>query len=202
MAHIQLDLDGYTDLPEGKVATVVTHLEMLEKPALKPIDRPDLTLERAGKIDITEYRALFKRVGEPWLWFGRLVMNDAELEATLSRPTNEFYWAMKNGEPVGMLELDVAKEDEVTLSYFGLVPEAVGGGAGRWLMNHAISKAFSRPEVKRFWLHTCTGDSPQALQFYLRSGFKPFKRSIEVADDPRLNEILDRSCAPHIPFLP
>ncbi len=202
MTHIQLDLNGYTDLPDGKVATVVTHLEMLEKPALKLIDRPDLMLERAWEVDSAAYRSLFKRVGEPWLWFGRLLMSDEELEATLSKPTIEFYRAMKEGEPVGMLELDVAGKDEVTLNYFGLVPEVVGGGAGRWLMNHAISKAFSRPEVKRFWLHTCTGDSPHALQFYLRSGFKPFRRSIEVTDDPRLNELLDRSCAPHIPLLP
>ncbi|MES0870773.1 GNAT family N-acetyltransferase [Pseudovibrio sp. SCP19] len=201
MAHIQLDLDGYTDLPEGKIATVVTHLEMLEKPALKPIDRPDLTLQQADKIDPEAYRTLFRRVGEPWLWFARLVMNNEELEATLNKPTNEFYVAMKDGEPVGMVELNVAKEDEVTLSYFGLVPEAVGGGAGRWLMNHAITQAFSRPTVKRFWLHTCTGDSPQALQFYIRSGFKPFKRAIEVADDPRVLGVLDPASAPHVPFL-
>ncbi len=201
MAQISLNLDGYTELPTGKVATVVTHLEMFEKPVLKPIDRPDLELKRVREIELGTYRELFRRIGEPWLWFARLIMSDEQLKATLNKPTNEFYWVFKDSEPVGMLELGVAKEDEVTLSYFGLVPEVIGGGAGRWLMNHAISKAFSRSGVKRFSLHTCTGDSPQALQFYLRSGFKPFKRSIEVVDDPRLLGILDRSCAPHVPFI-
>ncbi|GHB30117.1 N-acetyltransferase [Pseudovibrio japonicus] len=202
MSQIQLNLDGYTELPDGKVAFVATHLEMLEKPALKMIDRPDLKLQRVERTETSEYKDLFKRIGGPWLWFGRLVMSDEELEATLSKPTNELYWALKDSEPVGILELDVSKPDEVTLAYFGLVSEAIGSGAGRWLMNHAITKAFSRPEVKRFWLHTCTGDSPQALQFYIRSGFQPFKRSIEVADDPRLSGVLDPSCAPHVPFLP
>ncbi len=201
MAHIQLDLDGYTELPSGKVATVVTHLEMLEKPALKPVDRPDLTLHHVEKIDCAAYRELFKRVGEPWLWFARLMMSDEQLEAVLTKPTNEFYWAMKDGEPVGLLEFDVSKTEDVLLTYFGLVPEAIGNGAGRWLMNEAITIAFARPGMNRLWLHTCTGDSPQALQFYLRSGFKPFKRSIEVADDPRFKGVLDPSCAPHVPLL-
>lgn len=202
MAHIQLDLDGYTELPYGKVATVVTHLEMLEKPVLKPVERPDLTLHHVETIDCAAYRELFKRVGEPWLWFARLVMNDEQLEAALSKPTNDFYWAMKDSEPVGLLEFDVSKTEDVLLTYFGLVPEAIGNGAGRWLMNEAIALAFARPGMNRLWLHTCTGDSPQALQFYLRSGFKPFKRSIEVADDPRLKGVLDPSSAPHVPVLP
>jgi hypothetical protein len=35
----------------------------------------------------------------------------------------------------------------------------------------------------------------------LRSGFIPYARSIEIADDPRLHGILARSAAPHIPIM-
>ena len=42
-----LNLDGYTDLPPGKIATIVTYLEMREPPACLPIRQPeDWTLQR------------------------------------------------------------------------------------------------------------------------------------------------------------
>jgi hypothetical protein len=35
----------------------------------------------------------------------------------------------------------------------------------------------------------------------MRSGFTPYRRAIEVADDPRLFGFLPREAAPHIPLL-
>ena len=55
--------------------------------------------------------------------------------------------------------------------------------------------------IERFWVHTCTLDSPQALGFYIRSGFAPVERQIEVFDDPRLTGVLPETAAPHIPVL-
>jgi GNAT superfamily N-acetyltransferase len=81
-----------------------------------------------------------------------------------------------------------------------LVPGFIGKGAGRLLMNEAIRRAFARP-AQRFFVHTCTLDSPGALTFYMRSGFTPYRRAIEVADDPRLHGFLPREAAPHIPLL-
>ena len=56
-------------------------------------------------------------------------------------------------------------------------------------------------QTRRFWVHTCTGDSPQAIGFYTSCGFTPYKRAIEVADDPRLSGLLGRDKAPHVPVL-
>jgi len=39
----------------------------------------------------------------------------------------------------------------------------------------------------RVWLDTCSFDHPLALPFYQRSGFVPFRRQIEIAEDPRLD---------------
>jgi hypothetical protein len=50
-------------------------------------------------------------------------------------------------------------------------------------------------------VHTCTLDHPNALGFYLRSGFTPYARSVEIADDPRLHGVLPRSAAPHVPVM-
>ena len=53
----------------------------------------------------------------------------------------------------------------------------------------------------RVWLHTCNLDSPAALGFYIKCGFRPYKRAIEVADDPRLRGILPEDAAPQIPII-
>ena len=87
------------------------------------------------------------------------------------------------------------------LAYFGLVAEEIGNGAGRWLMNEALSRVWSRPQTRRLFVHTCTADSPQALGFYRASGFTPYKRAIEIADDPRLAGVLPREAAGHVPVI-
>jgi ribosomal protein S18 acetylase RimI-like enzyme len=80
------------------------------------------------------------------------------------------------------------------------VPEAIGSGLGRFLIGAAIERAFSRP-IQRLWLHTCTLDHPGALAFYMRAGFVPYRRAIEVADDPRLYGALPLTAAPQIPII-
>jgi hypothetical protein len=60
--------------------------------------------------------------------------------------------------------------------------------------------AWAEP-IRRFWLHTCTFDHPSALAFYQRSGFTPFRRQVEITDDPRLDGICPRGAARHIPIV-
>ncbi|HEX2554766.1 MAG TPA: GNAT family N-acetyltransferase [Microvirga sp.] len=200
MRSIALNLNGYTDLPPGKIATVVTYLEMTRRPRLKA--RPKDPAWRLVRIDrdIPRYRALFRRVGEPWLWFSRLAMPEAQLAAILGHPDVEAYALQDAGGDIGLVELDFRRSGECELQYFGVVPERVGTGAGRHLMDRAIRRAFARP-VARFMLHTCSLDHPAALPFYLRSGFVPTKRAIEVADDPRLTGRVPRGAAPQVPVI-
>jgi GNAT superfamily N-acetyltransferase len=195
-----LNLDGYTDLPPGKIATIVTYLEMREPPDLPSFRSPEgWSLQRID-YDHTRYRSLFRAVGEPWLWFSRAMMPDDKLAAILEDPKVEAYALHDGTGDVGLLELDFRTENEVELAFLGLVPGFIGQGAGRFLMNEAIRRAFDRP-TQRFFVHTCTFDSPSALAFYMRSGFMPYRRAVEVADDPRLQGFLPREAAPHIPLL-
>ncbi|NMD08644.1 MAG: GNAT family N-acetyltransferase, partial [Phyllobacteriaceae bacterium] len=48
---------------------------------------------------------------------------------------------------------------------------------------------------------TCTFDAPQALPFYIRSGFTPYARMVELHDDPRLSGKLARDASPQVPLL-
>jgi GNAT superfamily N-acetyltransferase len=86
------------------------------------------------------------------------------------------------------------------LVYFGVTASLIGTGAARFLMNRALELAWSR-DLSRVWVHSCTFDHPSAVAFYQRSGFRPFRRQIEVADDPRLDGTAPRTAARHVPII-
>ncbi len=195
---LSVSLRGVTDLPPGKIAEVVTYLEMLAAPVRREAPAGGFTLERFS--DVTRYRALFRRVGERWLWMSRLVMPEAALRAILDSPAVEAFALRSGGEDIGILELDFRQAEQCELAYFGVVPEAIGTGAGRFLMTEAVTRAWARP-IRRFWVHTCTHDHPRALAFYQRAGFRAYKRAIEIADDPRLTGHLPREAAPDVPVI-
>jgi GNAT superfamily N-acetyltransferase len=192
--------DGYSDVPAGKIAAVVTHLEMTERPALRPDPEGAWTLRRVPSPDLDWFRDLYRSIGEEWLWFSRLQMADAELAAIIRSPMVDVYALVHEGRDQGLLELDFREAGQCELAFFGVTTKLIGGGAGRWLMNRALELAWSRP-VTRVWVHTCSFDHPSALAFYQRSGFRPFRRQIEIADDPRLDGTAPRSAAKHVPII-
>jgi GNAT superfamily N-acetyltransferase len=194
-------VNGYSNVPTGKVASVVTCLEMTARPALRPerADEP-WTLRRVSRPDAGWYRGLFSRVGADWLWFSRLAMAPVLLREILASPDVEVYSLIVEDRDEGLLELDFRDAGVCELAFFGVTPALQGTGAGRFLMNRAIEQAWRRP-IGRFWVHTCTLDHPNALAFYLRSGFRAYARRVETADDPRLTGVLPRSAAPHIPIV-
>lgn len=193
--------DGFSDVPAGKIATIVTHLEMTSKPALRPApELPSLVLAPIARPDPEWYRSLYMAVGgRPWMWFSRMAMSRDELAAILHDDRVEVFVLRDGAREVGLLELDYREAGACEIAFLGLVPDAVGGGAGRYLMNIALTRAWGRAGVARVWVHTCTLDHPAALAFYIRSGFTPTRQQVEVADDPRLTGVLPPDAAPHVP---
>jgi GNAT superfamily N-acetyltransferase len=192
---------GYSDVPPGMIANVVTCLEMLQRPRprpARPLGRP-MSLERIEKPDLAAYRALFRAVGEEWLWYSRLVMPDDELRGILEDPDVELYVLTSVRKEIGLLELDFRRTGQCELAFFGLVNDAIGQGAGRFMMDQALLRAWSRP-IERFWVHTCHFDHPAAIGFYRHSGFTPYAFQVEVSPDPRLSGHLPREAAPHVPL--
>ncbi|WP_341533757.1 GNAT family N-acetyltransferase [Polymorphobacter fuscus] len=193
---------SFTPVPTGHIATIVTSLEML---APLPIGEPRksaLRLEHwPAPVDRTRYLWLFRQIGAPWLWRGRLVMDADALAAVLdSRTTTVHVATRRDGTPVGLLELDFSVAHTCEIAYFGLVPGMTGNGHGAWLMAHALRMAWV-PAVKRVWVHTCDLDHPAALGFYQRHGFVPFERAVEIYPDPRATGLYARDVAPGIPLL-
>jgi GNAT superfamily N-acetyltransferase len=193
--------DGLIDVAPGKIAAVVTHLRMLAACPPRPArESGELSLRRVAQPSTPWYRELYARIGEDWLWFSRLRLEPAALAAILADERVEVYALACAGRDEGLLELDFRAEGLCELAFFGLAPALIGQGAGRLLMNHAIARAWARP-IGCLWVHTSTLDHPSALAFYLRSGFRPFKRQIEVAEDPRLTGHLPLGAAPNVPIL-
>ena len=192
--------DGYSDVPAGKIAAVVTNLEMTERPVLPPDPAGAWTLREVDNPGLDWFRNLYRRVGEEWLWFSRLQMSDVELAATVHSPLVDVYALVQDGNDEGLLELDFREPGQCELAFFGVTAKLIGSGAGRFLMNRALGLSWSRP-VTRVWVHTCTFDHPSALSFYQRAGFRPFRRQIEVADDPRLDGSAPRHVAKHVPVI-
>ncbi len=193
--------DGYHDLAPGKLAVLVTYLEMRERVASRP-ERDDgpWTLRHARSPEVGWYRDLYRRIGADWLWSSRLELGDAALRAAISAHGVEVHALTHESRDEGILELDFRVPGACEIAFFGLAPSVVGEGAGRWLMNRAIALAWSR-DIARLWLHTCSLDSPAALPFYLRSGFVPYARKVEVFDDPRVTGVLPRTVAPQVPIV-
>lgn len=198
-----MGLNGVTeqlrDVPKGQVATIVTHLEMLDRPSL-PVASSGLTVTEWPKPPVADYCALFRKVGEPWMWISRLLMDQEELKAVLHHPAVEISIIREGEQTVGFIELDFRTPGECEIAFFGLIPELNGQGHGRWMMNQALEMAW-RDGIRRVWLHTCTQDSPRALPFYQRCGFRIFAQQVGQMADPRLTGHLPRSAAPHVPIL-
>lgn len=191
----------FWDVPDGKIAAVVTHLQMFARPAARPVPQVRAQLVAHAHPDPDWYRDLFMRVGgQDWMWFSRMGMTDAALSAILNRDDVRVYSVRHDGRDEGMLELDFRVQGECELGYFGLTSAMVGTGAGRWLMEQALDLAWAQP-IGRFHVHTCTLDSPAALPFYMRSGFTAYRRQVEIADDPRKTGVLPADSCPQEPVI-
>ncbi|WP_299966171.1 GNAT family N-acetyltransferase [uncultured Roseobacter sp.] len=193
--------DGFHDVPPGKVPVVVTYLEMTSKVPTKDSTLPEGVTFRRVTPDLAWYREIFTRVGGlEWLWYGRLLLDDDALQTVLTDPGVEVYTLSRDGRDLALMELDFNEKSACELQYFALAPELIGTGAGRYLINAAIDRAWSKP-ISRFHLSTCTIDSPQALGFYRHMGFTPVKQAIQIADDPRLLGILPETAGPRVPLI-
>jgi GNAT superfamily N-acetyltransferase len=120
------------------------------------------------------YRELYDRVGRAHRWTDRLAWSDEQLADHLSRHDVNV-WVLRVGNDLGgYFELVRHDDAAVEIAFFGLVPECIGKGLGKWLLSRAAQEA-RLLGATRVWLHTCTLDHPSALANYTARGFVPYK---------------------------
>lgn len=187
-----------TEIPDKDLAVVVTYFEMNSRPSLIPSEHIQLTIWQNP--NISEYRQLFKQVGQEWLWFGRLLLSDDDLHSAINDPNITIFHIIFQGRKIGFVELDFSQTGQCEILYFGIIPEMNGKRLGREIMSETLAHAW-RTDIERVWLHTCTNDSPRAPSFYQKVGFTAYKRATDTHPDPRLTGILPKSAAPHVPLI-
>jgi GNAT superfamily N-acetyltransferase len=162
----------------------VNYLEMLA-PCSRTISAPreGLSVIHARKPTVAYYRFLYNTVGQDYHWYSRGKLSDADLAGIIHNPLNEVHVLHVEGTPSGFAELDRRKGDDIELVQFGLMPEFIGQGLGRYFLKWTIDKAWSY-QPRRFWLHTCTLDHPAALPNYQKAGFTIYKEETIQRDIP------------------
>src|SRR5579864_6831819 len=104
--------DGYSDILAGKIAAIVTHLEMTARPPQRDDPPGAWSLRKVDAPALDWYRDLHRRVGEDWLWISRLRMSDTELAAIIHDAAIEIYALALDGRDEGLLELDFREPGE------------------------------------------------------------------------------------------
>jgi GNAT superfamily N-acetyltransferase len=188
--------DGSVD-DTPKLSSVITYLEMTERPASPTPTRPALpiALMRAVDMPVSFYRYLYDTIGEDWLWYERRIIDDEALAEIIHDPKVEVFVLYVNGAPGGYGELDRKSDEVIDLDYFGLLPEFIGRGLGRFFLRWLVDQAWSY-EPKRVTVNTCDLDHPRALGNYQAAGFAPYERETISFDDPRAKGHFPDWCDP------
>jgi GNAT superfamily N-acetyltransferase len=162
-----------------------TYLEMTSPRELRASapPEPEPRIERIENCPASFFRYLYSEVGRAFHWTDRLGWSDAMVRQYLDTPGVSIWLMSWQGAPAGYFELREHEDQSVEIAYFGLLPESIGRGWGKYLLTRAAQTAWGLG-THRVWLHTCTLDHPAALPNYLKRGFKPFREEKYVVAAP------------------
>jgi GNAT superfamily N-acetyltransferase len=149
----------------------ITYLEQTERPVFRHAPRPPgkIAFLRVDRPSIRYYRYLYDMVGRPWHWRSRRNKTDDEIAALIHAEGVSLFVLVRDGEPIGMAEL-VSEMDVTFLRFFGLAPEHIGVGLGRYFLTNVLDIAWAAAP-RKMRLETCTLDHPAALALYQKFGF-------------------------------
>lgn len=159
----------------------VWHLEITDPDRIPGKSERRYSLQRLDAVVPELARFLYLAVGAPWKWYMRLGWEYRQWQNRLQDSRVQIWIAYDQGAPVGFFELESQAGDSVEICYFGLLPQFIGQGYGKALLEDAIQKAWQLGG-KRVWLHTCSLDHPNALANYKNRGFSVFKEE-DVTDN-------------------
>ena len=167
------------------VPTLVTYLEMTTPPTTAPIRAPlaGIEIRVARRPSVSFYRYLYRTIGDDWSWVVRRLLSDEELLQIIGDPAVEVNVLWVEGVPAGYAELDRREAPDTELAYFGLLPEFIGRGLGRYLLDWTIRHAW-RARPRRLWVHTCDFDHPRAVAVYRKSGFRVYDQRVQQLELP------------------
>ena len=163
---------------------VRTYLEMGSPDQLRPatISPPVPRIQRLDRCPVAFFRLLYQEVGNAYHWTDRLGWSDETIRDYLDTPGVSVWLMSEEDAPAGYFELREHEDGSVEVVYFGLLPNFIGRGWGKYLLSRAVESAWQL-KPSRVWLHTCTLDHPAALPNYLKRGFRPVRQEHYTIED-------------------
>lgn len=179
------------------IPVTVTYMEQKSRPAVNSAARPAgrVALLRATQPAVHFYRYLYQTIGEPYNWVSRSIMTNEDLVAIIHHPKVHIYILYINGAPGGFAEIDARHQLCPEIKFFGLMPEFIGKGYGRYFLSHVIDLAWTltsdtaAPQTSptqnthhdhngpdRVLIETCSLDHPAAISLYQKFGFSVIDR--------------------------
>lgn len=171
------------------VNVTITYLKQDARPDIAQPARPPFktAILRAVQPPVHYYRYLYRLVGDPYKWVSRNILSDDALMDIIHNKNVYVYVFYIEGNPAGLCEVDDRNQDFAEIKFFGLAPEAIGRGIGRYFLWNAIEMAWAlNPSEVR--LETCTLDHPAALPLYQKFGFSVHNRRKGVVDISSLKQ--------------
>jgi GNAT superfamily N-acetyltransferase len=167
------------------VSVVRTYLELAARSDFRPVAAPPQRprIERIEECPVSLFRYLYAEVGRRYHWRDRLAWTDEQIRARVRDPLVSLHLMSVGGAPAGYFELQRHDDGSIEIAYFGLLPEFLGRGLGKYLLGEAVATAWSAGAL-RIWLHTCTLDDPAALPNYQARGFRIVRTETYEADLP------------------
>ncbi len=162
-----------------------TTLEMLVPPGFYPSlqIKSKLAIMKAPQIPLAFYRFLYGEIGKSHFWYLRNHLSDDELEEILHSEHTQISVLYCDGAPAGFAEFDYSKLPEsVELIYFGLCPQYIGRGLGKWFLGQIVRSAWEEKPT-RLNVSTTTLDHSNALPLYQKLGFIPIAFKEQKMED-------------------
>lgn len=169
-----------------KIHLTVNYLQMFDPPDGEPVSAPTgAQVIQAVQPTASFYRYLYNHVGEEWLWYERRAFANDKLLKLIRHPDVAIYVLYQEGVPAGYCELNGRSSPDIEILYFGLLPDFIGRGLGKFFLDWTVRQAWQN-NPRRVWLHTCSLDHPRALAVYQKAGFTLYKTETEWIDQPVL----------------
>ena len=153
----------------------ITYLEMTEPGQLVAAGCPEpgLTVAECMVRQPDVNRFLYSWIGRQWEWTDKLVWTERQWAEYACDANLRTWIACVGGSIAGYFELHRQVAD-VEIRYFGITPEFIGKGYGKYLLCEAIRQGWVW-QAERVWVHTCTKDHPAALPNYQARGMRIYK---------------------------
>ncbi len=167
------------------VEVTITYLEMEARPNYARPHQPlghQAALLHAENPPLWYFLSLYRAVGAQYQWTDWFERPESELREFVQHPDMALYTLIRQGWPAGFFMLDRREKGVCDLAYLGLVPEMVGQGFGKYLLQEAVHTGWDGEGVEKMTVNTCTLDHPRALALYQSAGFAPVRQEIITRD--------------------